>query len=41
MKGLNYMKVNADKAAVDRLIEILKQYTDKPSTVRVYVAGMG
>lgn len=35
------MKVIADNAAVERLNEILSQYTDKPNTVRIYVAGMG
>lgn len=35
------MKVIADNAAIERLNEILSQYTDKPNTVRIYVAGMG
>ena len=35
------MKVLADKFAIDRLNEILQQYSDKPNTVRIYVAGMG
>lgn len=35
------MKVLADKAAIDRLNEILEQYTDKPKTIRLYIAGMG
>lgn len=35
------MKVLADKAAIDRLNEILKQHTDKPNTIRIYIAGMG
>jgi len=35
------MKVLADKAAIDKLNEILEQYKDKPSTIRLYIAGMG
>lgn len=33
--------VKADKAAVEKLQEILKEHTDRPKTIRIYLAGMG